>query len=119
MPNYVGFIRGTEGAQAHLGPEEMQRTLERYLAWSDELSEQGRLISGGALSASQGRVLRRSGSEVVSTDGPHTEAAEIVGGYIVIEAADLGQAEKVFGTHPHLEFGPIEVRKVGERGCEP
>jgi hypothetical protein len=39
----------------------------------------------------------------------------ILGGFITIEAGDLDEAEKIFGTHPHLDFGSIEVRKIGEQ----
>lgn len=41
-----------------------------------------------------------------------------MGGFITIEATDLDEAEKLFSDHPHLEFGSIEVRKIGEQGCE-
>lgn len=119
MPSYVGFIRGCHEAQSEMSPSEMQRTLERYIAWSDEMQAADRLVAGGGLARSGGRVLRMSGGELTSTAGPHTEATEIVGGFIVIEADDEEHAAKLFGTHPHLEFGPIELRKVGERGCEP
>lgn len=119
MPNYVAFLRGTKDAQAHLGPDEAQQVLERYLAWSARLTDAGVLQTGGALSASKGRVLRTVEGALRSTDGPHTEATEIVGGYIVITADDLDHAERVFSDHPHLAFGSIELRKVGENGCEP
>ncbi|RSN59026.1 hypothetical protein DMH01_23845 [Amycolatopsis sp. WAC 04182] len=117
MPQYIGFLRSQSDSHDHLGPDEAQRVLESYIAWADERTKEGRFVGGGGLSRS-GRVLRGSGGEVGATDGPHTEATEIVGGYQVIEAADLDQAEKIFATHPHLAFGPVEVRKVGERGCE-
>lgn len=116
MPNFVGFLRGTADAMADLGPDEAQRTLERYLAWSADLEAAGNPPSGGGLSR-RGRVVRRGGAELTVTDGPFAES-EIVGGYISIEAADLDEAEKIFSNHPHLEFGSIEVRKIGERGCE-
>ncbi|WP_199429024.1 YciI family protein [Qaidamihabitans albus] len=117
MPNYVGFLRGTADSHAHLGPDEAQRTLERYLAWSEDMDKAGGLVISNGL-ARGGRVVRLTEGVLASADGPHTEATEVVGGFIVIEAGDLDQAEKIFGTHPHLRFGPIEVRKVGENGCE-
>ncbi|PRX47623.1 hypothetical protein B0I33_105203 [Prauserella shujinwangii] len=117
MPSYVGFLRNTTDALAHLSPDEAQRTLERYLAWSADRERAGQLVASDGLSRS-GRVLRLADGTLSSTDGPHTEATEIVGGYIVLTADDLDQAEKMFGTHPHLAFGPIEIRKVGENGCE-
>jgi hypothetical protein len=118
MPNYAGFLRGTEDAQSHLSPDEAQRTLERYLAWNDELVKAGNTTGGGGLSA-RGRVLPRGGSGLGVTDGPFVEGTEILGGFITIEAADLDEAEKIFSNHPHLQFGSIEVRKIGEQGCEP
>jgi hypothetical protein len=114
MARYVGFLRGTEDAQADLSPAEAQRTLERYLEWSAALAEAGVPVGGGGLSR-QGRVVRG----LDTTDGPFVEGTEIVGGFVTVEAADLDGAEKLFSNHPHLDFGSIEVRKIGEQGCEP
>lgn len=119
MANFVGFLRGTEDAQSHLSPDEAQRTLERYIAWSADLERAGNPPGGGGLSQRRGRVVRRKADGLDVTDGPFVEGTEIVGGYISIEAADLDEAEKIFSSHPHLEFGSIEVRKIGEQGCEP
>ena len=118
MAKFVGFLRGTEDAQSHLSPDEAQRTLERYIRWSDDLEKAGNPPTGGGLSA-RGRVVRRGGGGLDVTDGPFVEGTEIVGGYICVEATDLDEAEKLFGSHPHLEFGSIEIRKIGEQGCEP
>ncbi|GAB3480547.1 YciI family protein [Amycolatopsis cihanbeyliensis] len=116
MPSYVGFLRNPVKAYTGLSPDEAQRTLDEYLAWNAERERAGTPVSGGGLSRG-GRVVRLAGGELTSTDGPHTESSEIVGGYLVLEAADLDQAEKIFGSHPHLAIGSIEVRAIGERGC--
>jgi hypothetical protein len=118
MPQYVGFLRYDEETQPDLSPDEAQRTLERYLAWNDDLNKAGNTTAGGGLSR-RGRVVHRDGSGLGVTDGPFVEGTEIVGGFITIEAADLDEAEKIFAGHPHLSFGSIEVRKIGEQGCEP
>lgn len=118
MTMFVGFLRGTEDAQSDLSPDEAQRTLERYLQWSADLEKAGNPPDGGALSY-RGRVVRRKAGELDVTDGPFVEGTEILGGWIVVEASDLDEAEKIFSSHPHLEFGSIEVRKIGEQGCEP
>lgn len=89
------------------------------MAWSEDLDKAGNPVDGGGLSVSKGRVLRKKESDLEVTDGPYTESAEIMGGFLVIEAADLDEAEKIFGSHPHLDFGSLEVRKIGEAGCEP
>src|SRR5882757_10485502 len=76
MPNFVGFLRGTEDAQTHLSPDEAQRTLERYLAWNDDLEKAGNAAGGGGLSR-RGRVIRKNALDV--TDGPFVEGTEILG----------------------------------------
>lgn len=108
MAEFVGFLRGAPPVD--LSAAEAQRTLERYLAWNAALAEQP---GGGGLSR-RGRVLR--GLEV--TDGPFAEGSEVVGGFITVTADTLDEAAKIFSDHPHLEYGTIEVRKIGEQGCE-
>ena len=109
MAEFVGFLRGSPPAE--LSPAEAQRTLERYLAWNAALPKEP---GGGGLSR-RGRVIR--GLEVTS-DGPFVEGSEVVGGFITVVADTLDEATKIFSDHPHLEFGTIEVRKIGEQGCE-
>ena len=57
-------------------------------------------------------VVRQQGAEVLITDGPFAEAKEHVGGFTVIEAADLdaalGWAEKL----ARATTLPIEVRPI-------
>jgi hypothetical protein len=117
MPQYAGFLRGTADAMAGLSPAQAQRVLERYLAWSADLERAGNPPSGSALSRG-GRVVRGDGAGLAVTDGPFTEASEVLGGYIVVEAADLDEAETIFASHPHLEFGSIELRRLGQATCE-
>lgn len=81
-------------------------------ALNDEMKAAGvRLFVGGLLPANRAKSLRpeRDGSVVV-TDGPYLETKEHVGGFWVLEAADLDEA---------LEWGrkaavacraPVEVR---------
>ncbi|GAB2764173.1 YciI family protein [Amycolatopsis magusensis] len=116
MPDYLGLIRREEKSVQDLSPDEAQRVLESYIAWTDRMAQEGRLRDSHPLTRS-GRLLRRSGDELTTTDGPHTESAEIVGGYVTITADDYDQAVKIFGTHPHLRFGPIEVRKIAGESC--
>jgi hypothetical protein len=47
------------------------------------------------------------------TDGPYSEAAEVLGGYFAIEAASYDEAVEIARTCPHLTGGQwIEVRQV-------
>ncbi|MGY6657227.1 YciI family protein [Amycolatopsis sp. TRM77291] len=75
------------------GPAE--NGIDRYFAWQEELRSSGKLVAAAGL-APESRVVRAG----TITDGPFTEASEIVAGYLVVEAADLGEAAKLFETHP-------------------
>lgn len=116
MPTYLGLLRSDDEPYPATA-EEQEAVLQRYIAWGEELTQAGNPVGGGGLSHSQGRVLRGDG--LGTTDGPFAESKDVVGGFLTIEAADLDEATKIFATHPHLNYGTIEVRKIGENGCEP
>ncbi|WP_158879528.1 YciI family protein [Amycolatopsis anabasis] len=111
MPRFVGFAVGGGEHPDWADPELAERALERYAAWDEEVRAQGRYRGGVGL-ASEAKVLRKKESDVLVSDGPFAEAAEVIGGYAEIEAADLDEAIAVFRTHPHLDYGFLEVREV-------
>jgi hypothetical protein len=96
-----------------LSPEEMQRIIEKYRAWSARLSEAGKLVASDKLTDGEGRVLRRKGGEVRVLDGPYSETKEVIGGYFLLHADDFDEAVRLAEDCPHLEFGgTLEVRAV-------
>jgi hypothetical protein len=48
------------------------------------------------------------------TDGPFAETREQLGGYYLVEAADLDEALSIAARIPAARFGTIEVRPVVE-----
>ena len=54
-------------------------------------------------------VRARDGRPVV-TDGPYAETREQIGGFDVLECADLDEAIAVAAAHPAAAFGTIELR---------
>src|SRR5438445_13349364 len=78
MAKYVLMLRD-HGTYEGLGAEEMQKIIGRYRAWSGRLRESGKLTGGEKLRDRQGRVMKRSGSNLAVTDGPFAEAKEIIG----------------------------------------
>lgn len=90
--------------------EEVQRRMDKVMAWMDGLVKQGRVKDGQPL-AREGRRL--SGNNV--SDGPFAESKEAVGGYMIITANNLEEATEIAKTNPSLHFGVnIEVRPVME-----
>ena len=59
-----------------------------------------------------GRVLRGTGGSATVTDGPYSEAKEVVGGFFMLEAANYEEAVALSRDCPHLRFGAVEVPEV-------
>ena len=109
MPQYLLLLHEDPAHVASHGPEEMQRILDRYLAWSGELRAANRIRGGEKLRDEGGRHIRAGGAV---TDGPYVEGKEVLGGFFVIEAADYDDAVSVARECPHLAHGWVEVREI-------
>ncbi len=110
MSQFLLLLHDEPGTWAKLSPEEMQKATEKYVAWRQAAHTKG----ANRLAPDMGKVLRtKNGTRTVS-DGPYSETKEVCGGYYLIEAANYDEAVKISLTHPHLEFGTVEVRKIWE-----
>jgi hypothetical protein len=93
-------------------PEDMQKAIEKYRAWTQKPFTKDSQRLGGDL----GRVIRSQGGKPRAADGPYSETKEVLGGFYLIEAADYDEAVRLTMDHPHLEYGgTIEVRKLWEQ----
>ncbi|WP_374195080.1 YciI family protein [Amycolatopsis sp. 195334CR] len=86
---------------------------EDVRAWVDEMTRRGVLLDGELLHpAEDATTLRVRDGQVLLSDGPFAETKEQVGGYNLIECANLDEAVEVAAKHPVARFGMIEVRPV-------
>jgi len=91
--------------------DEAQRQVARVGAFNDELTATGTWVFGGGLHpASSATVLRANDGDVSMTDGPYAETKEQMGGFWVIEAADLDAALEWGRKAAAACDGPVEVR---------
>lgn len=116
MPQFILLLHETPSDLGQYSPEEMQQIIARYQTWKEGLVAQKRLAGGHKLTEEGGRLLAREGGKVRVTDGPYSEAKEVIGGLFVIEAADYAEAATVSSSCPHLDFGRIELRQVDNLG---
>jgi hypothetical protein len=72
-----------------------------------------KLRGGNALhpTSSATSLRRDSSGKLLVTDGAFAETKEALGGYYVIEAADLDEAISIAGQVP-ASFGGVEVRPI-------
>lgn len=117
MPRYVLLLHEMPADYAVLTPAEMTDLIARYSAWSRDLREKGVVKDGLKLTDDGGRRLVRSEKGITATDGPYSEAKEVLGGLFVIQAADDTAAEAVAQSCPHLSAMPhswVELRRIHE-----
>ncbi len=94
---------------AKLGPEDMQKAIEKYMAWSKKPFT----VDSQRLGQDAGRVVRANSGKPRATDGPYSETKEVLGGFYTIEAANYDEAVARALEHPHVEYGgTIEVRQL-------
>ena len=81
---------------------------------NDELEDAGaRIFAGGLSAASQAKSLRpQPNGEVLITDGPYLEAKEHVGGFTILEAADMDEALAWARKGAIACRTPVEVREI-------
>jgi hypothetical protein len=80
-----------------------------------ELHAKGRYVAASPLHpVSTATSVRVRDGKTLVTDGPFAETREQLGGYYLIEAADLDEAIAVAARIPVARLGTIEVRPVRE-----
>ncbi len=115
MTQYLLLLYQTPDYNVDLPREKMAEMTRRYIAWADGLRAENKLLGGEKLTASGGRHLRVKDGKTVASDGPYAEAKDVLGGYFVIEAKDLAEAEALVKSCPHLEIAPTnwaEIRPI-------
>lgn len=106
----VWFEPSTIEAMTDDGKSQLDRA---SLAYDEDLAQSGHLIMAHALQSPKNAVTVRVRGESLSvTDGPYAETKEQLGGFILIEAADLNDAIRVAAGIPLAQMGSIEVRPI-------
>jgi hypothetical protein len=84
--------------------------------WADEMIRRGVFALGeGLRPVAEATTVRVRGDEVLLTDGPFAETKDQIGGFNVIECADLDEAIEVASKHPAAKFGMIEIRPLWDQ----
>jgi len=80
---------------------------------ADELRAEGHLLDSMQLEPpAKTKTVRVRNNRTTVIDGPFAEAREYLGGFNLIEAADIDEAVRIAQTFPWAATGCIEVRPV-------
>ena len=113
MPQYLLSVWHDDDYAVDFSTPDAQQRLAQVAAFNDELQRSGAWVfAAGLHPASSATVVRSSGVQVSMTDGPYAETKEQMGGFWVIEAADLDVALDLAARAAAASGGPIEVRPM-------
>jgi len=80
---------------------------------ADALRAQGQLLDSQQLEApGTARTVRVRDGRTSVVDGPYAETKEYLGGFNLIEAADMDEAVRIAQSFPWSQTGAIEIRPV-------
>jgi hypothetical protein len=107
-----------DGTRLDLMSAVEKQNLDRdSLAYDRELERTGHFIAAEALQSPQAaKTVKVRDGRISTTDGPFIETKEHLGGFILIEAADMDEAIRLAAGIPLARLGSIEVRPIYEFG---
>lgn len=112
MPQYMLLLYAPDAADA---AEQEARDAQMPI-WRDlieEMTREGALVGQGRLqSLDSATTLRVRDGETQITDGPFATTKEYLGGYFLLECADLDEALRQAARLPVAGFGSVEVRPL-------
>ena len=111
MPHYLVSIQLPDDYDPSLEDEAVVRDIH---ALNAEMDAAGiRLFAGGLEPASMAKTLcKQSNGDVIITDGPYVEAKEHIGGFSIVETADLDEALAWARKAAVAWRVPVEVRGI-------
>lgn len=117
---YMIIVKGPESfGAAGPPPAELFEAIDKL---SEEMTRNGTLVSfGGLHPTSSGARMRIKNGQLLTTDGPFSEAKEVIGGFSIINVASREDALEEARTFMELHRahwpgweGEIEIRQMYE-----
>nr|WBO79847.1 YciI family protein [Streptomyces sp. SBE_14.2] len=117
MPRYLSLVKIDERTAPAEGPSE--ELMQRMGELIEEMTKAGVLLDTAGLTPTvQGVRVHYAGGDTTVTDGPFTEAKEVIGGYAIMQCKDRAEAiewtKRFLKVHePHWTV-TCEVREIAE-----
>lgn len=118
MPKYAALIYGSAEDEGQGSEEDWAQIMAEYTEFGEKAGAAGVIAGGEALentdTATTIQVKGGKDGEVVHTDGPFAETKEVLGGFYLLDCADLDEALHWAAQIPGAWRGRVEVRPVME-----
>ena len=109
---YVLLFGGTMEGVDQLPDEHRTQAMADYEQsgkWFEKYTKAGKVLGGEELQGpSTATTVSRRNGKLTVTDGPFIESKEVIGGFAIIEVADLDEALAIAKEWP----GTVEIRPI-------
>lgn len=121
---YLLLIYNDEAAaaavMANTPPDQLAAQNKPWYDYGDWLTEKGWFVAGDALQpTTTATSVRAPDGKPIMTDGPFAETKEQLGGYYVLDVANVDEAIEAGSRCPGATYGTIELRPIQEFPTEP
>ena len=121
---YLTFIRHTEAHRASAPPAALMEAMGNFV---QSAKAAGTLVdTGGLLPSQAGFRVRLEGGRITVTDGPFTEAKEVIGGWAILQTDSREEVVRIAVEFMELHRrhwpgfdGESEVRPMFDAGMGP
>jgi hypothetical protein len=111
MTQYLLSVYVSDSEMAAFPEDEIPKIYAQVDEFNAEVKAAGAWVFGGGLHpSSSATVVRVQDGDLLTTDGPFVETKEYLGGFWIIEAADLDAALAWAAKGTAACMGPVEVR---------
>ena len=110
---YLLLIYGNEADRVNATKADMETMFAQYRDFTQSIVQSGHMKAGDALQpTTTATTVRVRDGRTVTTDGPFAETKEALGGFYMIECANLDEAIEAAARIPGARYGSIEVRPI-------
>lgn len=110
---YLLLLYANEKGGQSLPPEEMSMWMDKMAAYGAALEKAGAFISTGGLApTAEARTVHTDDGALKVHNGPYAETQEQLGGYYLIDVANMDEAVRWARKCPAAIWGHVEIREV-------
>ncbi len=113
MAQYMLLLNHAPDRYSSLSQDEYMDIIKDYMDWMEQQMAAGIYVGGEKLGEDSGKTLTARNGSVEVHDSPFAELPEVLGGYMIIEAADYDAAIDIARQHPHLVHNSsLQIRQL-------
>ena len=115
MDEFILVFRHEDGKKL-ASPEQMQIWMKQTMDWIGSIAAQNKFVSGTGLPFDDARVVTKTATGKVVTNGPFGDIKETIGGFVMVRAESVEEAVEFAKGSPVLqgEGNTVEVRKIAK-----